>query len=92
MNFSTVYVEKQLITYKNGKKNKIQGMKYNKINENGEPILIKGDIWKNKTHKRFSWLNPTKKHLYRLSNLSLVPYWGMPIVKDKQTTFTPFVY
>lgn len=82
---STEYMETQIVTFKNGKK-QVKGMEYNKINKNGEPIMIKGDRWINKKHKRFSWMNPkyrTMKRKNRSVNLDLIR--GMPIFNGKKS-------
>lgn len=89
MNSSREYVlaETQIVTFKNGKK-QVQGMEYNKINQNGEPVMIKGDRWINKKHKRFSWMNPkyrtTKRK--RQSIMSFVPIRRMPIFNGKKSS------
>jgi hypothetical protein len=85
MNTSAEYVETQIITFKNGKK-QVQGMEYNKINQNGEPVVIKGDRWINKKHERFSWMNPKYRTTKRKSrSMNLVPIRGMPIFKGKKS-------
>jgi hypothetical protein len=85
MNSSTEYVQTQIVTVKNGKK-QIQGMEYNKINQNGEPVMIKGDRWINKKHKRFSWMNPKYRTTKRKrTSLNVVPIWGMPIFNGKKS-------
>jgi len=91
MNSSTEYIktETQFITYKNGKK-QVHGMEYNKINRNGEPVMIKGDRWTNKKHKRFRWMNPLyidskiKTRTKRTTSLNLVPSRGMPNFNGKK--------
>jgi len=94
MNSSTEYIktETQVVTYKNGKK-QVHGMEYNKINRNGEPVMIKGDRWTNKKHKRFRWMNPLyidsrskskSKTRKQKSSLNLVPSRGMPIFNGKK--------
>ena len=85
MNSSTEYVQTQMITFENGKK-QVQGMEYNKINQNGEPVMIKGDKWINKKHKRFSWMNPNYRTTKRKRrSLKLVPVRGMPIFNGKKS-------
>jgi hypothetical protein len=85
MNTSTEYIETQVVTFKNGKK-QVEGMEYNKINQNGEPVLIKGDRWINKKHKRFSWMNPKYRTTKRKTqSLNLVPVRGMPIFNGKKS-------
>jgi hypothetical protein len=85
MNSSTEYVQTQIVTFKNGKK-QIQGMEYNRINQNGEPVVIKGDRWINKKHKRFSWMNPKYRTTKRkIMSLKLVPSRGMPIFIGKKS-------
>jgi len=86
MNTSSEYVETQIITFKNGKK-QVEGMEYNKINQNGEPILIKGDRWINKKHKRFSWMNPKYRTTKRKrQSMNIVPIRGMPIFNGKKSS------
>jgi hypothetical protein len=85
MNSSTQHVQTQIITFKNGKK-QVEGMEYNKINQNGEPVIIKGDRWINKKHKRFSWMNPKYRKTKRKSgSINLVPIRGMPIFNGKKS-------
>jgi hypothetical protein len=84
MNSSTEYVETQTILFKNGKK-EVQGININKINQNGEPIIIKGEKWMNKKHKRFSWVNPKYRTTKKNNKaLSLVLVRGMPIFNGKK--------
>ena len=85
MNSSTEYVQTQIVTFKNGKE-QVHGMEYNKINKNGEPVMIKGDTWINKKHKRFSWMNPKYRTTKRKRrSLKLVPVRGMPIFTGKKS-------
>jgi hypothetical protein len=85
MNSSIQRVETQVITFKNGKK-QVEGMEYNKINQNGELLMIKGDKWVNKKHKRFSWMNPKYRTTKRKrQSLNLVPMRGMPIFNGKKS-------
>lgn len=85
MNSSREYVETQVVTFKNGKK-QVEGMEYNKINQNGEPVMIKGDKWVNKKHKRFSWMNPKYRTTKRKRQpINLDPIRGMPIFNGKKS-------
>ncbi len=82
---NTFYQKSQVVTYKNGKRRE-QGLEYNKINENGKPLLIQRDEWINNKHKRFSWVNKSKLGRKTLKdrkdgNMNIYPYWGMPILK-----------
>jgi len=85
MNSSTEYVETQIVIFKNGKK-QVKGMEYEKINQNGEPVMIKGNRWTNKKHKRFRWMNPKYRRTKRKARLSkLGPIRGMPIFNGKKS-------
>lgn len=78
MNSSTEYIDANIITVVNGKK-KVQGIKYNQINENGKPMMINRDRWLNKKHKRFSWINPTYRNTKKMYSKR------MPISNGKKT-------
>jgi hypothetical protein len=78
-----------MLTVVNGKK-KMQGIKYNRINKNGKPMVINSDRWVNSKHTRFSWINPIYKKTKKIRSLlyhsiNLVPLRGMPISNGKKS-------